>query len=291
MLQRGDFGMAIDCLRKLLDAHGKYILNPELGQILLNIGLCHLGIEDYSTGFEYFTRARGLFERTLGTMHPETANAILHQAFIRGKQGDTVEAIQYYNLAKTVLNAALGGEDSNIFQISVQLVHLYLSNGNTQDAISLMDELNQNCRKLSEEAAALIYNELGNVMRQHGFTQEALDYYATALTMFESTQGPDSLEVARVHINLAGLHLIASDIQKANLHLINAKSIKDQYYEESHFEMAVVFELFAELYVKQGRPYEARNMYTKTLAIYEASGSKKKGEIKQKLAMLRTMKK
>lgn len=55
--------------------------------------------------------------------------------------------------------------------------------------------------------------------------------------------------------------------------------------------MAVVFELFAELYVKQGRPYEARNMYTKTLAIYEASGSKKKGEIKQKLAMLRTMKK
>lgn len=94
-----------------------------------------------------------------------------------------------------------------------------------------------------------------------------------------------------MHINLAGLHLIASNISKANLHLINAKSIKDQYYEESHYEMAVVFELFAELYVKQGRPYEARNMYTKVLAIYEASGSGKKGEIRQKLAELKSMKK
>jgi hypothetical protein len=72
-------------------------------------------MENYEMAFDYFSKARGLFERTLGTMHPETANAILHQAFIRGKEGKTVEAIQYYNLAKTVLNAAMGGEDSNVY--------------------------------------------------------------------------------------------------------------------------------------------------------------------------------
>jgi hypothetical protein len=110
-------------------------------------------------------------------MHPDTANAILHQAYGCGRQGNTVEAIQYYNLAKMVLNAALGGEDTNVFQISVQLVHLYLSNGNTADAIQLLDEVNTNVRRLSEETAALVYNEMGNVMRQHGFTQEAMDYY------------------------------------------------------------------------------------------------------------------
>lgn len=52
-----------------------------------------------------------------------------------------------------------------------------------------------------------------------------------------------------------------------------------------------MFELFGELYVKQGRPYEARNMYGKVLTIYEACGNSKKSEIRQKLAELKAMKK
>jgi predicted negative regulator of RcsB-dependent stress response len=55
--------------------------------------------------------------------------------------------------------------------------------------------------------------------------------------------------------------------------------------------MAIIFELFGELYTCQGRPTEARNMWQKVVKIYEAYDSPKRAEIVRKLASLKSQRK
>jgi tetratricopeptide (TPR) repeat protein len=159
--------------------------DPMVAEHLLLLGTAHYGRERYLDGESAFSRARSIFEQSLGPNDLDTARAVLHLAWV------------YLPLARH-------DEAEPLFQHALKVF-------NEKDA--------------SGSNSGVALNGLGLVRNARGLYLDAIPFFEEALKIFERVHGPDCIDCARVLLNLAVSLQHTGDNRRAERALNRARRI------------------------------------------------------------------
>jgi tetratricopeptide (TPR) repeat protein len=223
----------------------------------------HYAKKSYEEALKIFKTSKLLCEE-LHIKNAEYGNILLHIGKIKSMQNNLQEALNYFKSADKVLKNI---DKQSSVEAVLSILGVYLAQGNTIKAWEVLKEIET--QNYSPMVNATAENELGNLLREFGYNSEAMKYYNSSLKKYSVLKGAQSLEVARIQLNIGSLYILQGKYSQAYNHLNIAKDIKLQYFPDNHKEMALVYEEIGKCLTLLGKKYFGGNMIEKARKIYE----------------------
>ncbi len=232
------------------------IFHQGTARICVSLALFQRDVGDLPTAIDLMSKAHGVFESTLGSEHPQVAEAIEGVGSMLGMQGDLTEAIKLTERALAIKQKALGEEHTSVAQTLSNLGLLLKQAGDLGGAMAIYKQaltiLETNNAAETVPAAACLGN-IGSLYYAGGNPSLAAAFLERALSIEETTYGDRHPHLLPTLNNL-GLALI--DLHRhheAMLRLARAMAIAKQWFGEKDFRTAQAFENFAALMYAMGK--------------------------------------
>jgi tetratricopeptide (TPR) repeat protein len=165
----------------------------------------------YIEALECYKKARTIYERVLGTDHPDTATTYNDIAGVYYSQGEYARALEWYEKARTIKERVLGTDHPSTATTYNNIALVYYSQGEYARAL----EWHEKARTIYERvlgtdhpSTATTYDNIAGVYYSQGEYAEALEWYKKALTIYAKAFGENHelTEIVRDRIKrLSGL--------------------------------------------------------------------------------------
>jgi len=242
----------------------------------LSVGLTLDALADSRLAVKYLRQSRGIDARDRSKV--EYVNAS-----IEGSVGDISKAIKYFE--KTV------DEDPNYFIAVARLAELYAETGNIEGALRFKDKLEKLGigislrRRVTERAKASFKQRFAALNAQlaqmQGKLQEAEKFQRQAIAAEAPLREESSSR--RISSEYMGQYRLAMNLIKQG-RLLEAEAVAREAllnslgtYGKAHITTAAVAAGLAKVVLAQGRFGEAKELLSRSLAMYESLGLPKSG--------------
>eukprot|EP01017_Pseudomicrothorax_dubius_P026746 TRINITY_DN3013_c0_g2_i10.p2 TRINITY_DN3013_c0_g2~~TRINITY_DN3013_c0_g2_i10.p2 ORF type:complete len:344 (-),score=62.27 TRINITY_DN3013_c0_g2_i10:352-1383(-) len=131
----------------------------------------------WDDAIEYFTRGADSFERLKGPNNIHTANAFIELAQIRAFQGIYKKAIDLTESALTIYINLNGKDHSSTLRLYTNLIFLSLKLNSNEMIRYYIELISDILNEKEDEISFVLFNEIGNLLRQHKRQQDAITFY------------------------------------------------------------------------------------------------------------------
>ena len=101
----------------------------DAGTLMNNLANVYYIQGDYDKALEYYGKALAIYERVLGSEHPDTASTYNNLANVYYAQGDYEKALEYYGKALAIREGVLGSEHPDTARTYNNMAGVYYAQG------------------------------------------------------------------------------------------------------------------------------------------------------------------
>ncbi|XWK87591.1 MAG: tetratricopeptide repeat protein [Phormidium sp.] len=226
----------------------------------------------YSEAIPLAERIIAIFEKALGTEHPEITTFLNLLAILHQQQSNYAQAEPLYQRSLAISEKALGSQHPDVATILNNLAEMYRQMGNYTKA----EPLYQRSLAIWEKAlspehpnVAASLNNLAELYRQMGDYTKAEPLYQRSLAIREKVLGSEHSDVASSLNNLAELYRQMGKYTQAEPLYQRSLVILEKTLGSGHPNFAATVNNLAELYRQMGNYAQAEPLYQRSLAILE----------------------
>eukprot|EP00743_Colponemidia_sp_Colp-15_P008481 GILK01009221.1.p1 GENE.GILK01009221.1~~GILK01009221.1.p1 ORF type:complete len:755 (+),score=159.48 GILK01009221.1:112-2376(+) len=282
------FNEAIEMYRKCFILREKVLgtANPLTANVLTLLGHAHIQLAEAKEGgpehrsvdailkqaVDFYERALAVRESIWGVQSAQTAEGHTHLGTTLAKQDKYEEAMEQLVTAKNILERLNNSTEytDELIQIDLLICETVHKLGDSHRALDLMNQLTYRMKsRIDHPNAGNLYNQMGNVLRQHCRDADALTYYIKAKQVYEETCGGGSLQVAPVLNNMGNIYLLKNMYREAFQCYSQAKAIRERLLGAKHVDTASCCVNLGFLYSKQQRVCEALEMFQSAKAVFD----------------------
>ena len=226
----------------------------------------------YAEAIPLAERIIAIFEKALGTEHPEITTFLNLLAILHQQQSNYAQAEPLYQRSLAISEKALGSQHPDVATILNNLAEMYRQMGNYTKA----EPLYQRSLSIWEKAlspehptVATSLNNLAELYRQMGDYTKAEPLYQRSLAIREKVLGSEHSDVASSLNNLAELYRQMGKYAQAEPLYQRCLVILEKTLGSGHPNFAASLNNLAELYRQMGKYAQAEPLYQRSLAILE----------------------
>ncbi len=247
--------------------------DADLGKEYNNIGYFIDGFfADSDLALEYYGKALAIWEKVLGTEHPDTATSYNNIGVVYKSMGDYDKALEYYGKALAICEKVLGTEHPSTATSYNNIGMVYDNIGDYDKALEYYDKdlaISEKVLGTEHPSTATSYNNIGEVYHTMGDYDKALEYHNKNLAIREKVLGTEHPSTATSYNNIGGVYHHMGDDNKALEYLDKALAIREKVLGTEHPSTATSYNNIGLVYSDMGDYYKALEYYGKALAIRE----------------------
>ena len=222
----------------------------------------------YCEAESYYKQLKLMYAKNYGVDHPGFAGCLKDLAFLYLKMTKYEEAEKLYNQAIVIYEKKLGKDCSEVADCLCGLSLLYhCMNKHEQSEVFCKKELS--IRENNGKADEVVYclKTYAFIVLLMGRYKEAESHYNRAMAIRVKELGPDHLDVADIHNDLAYLYMRMERYKEAESHYNRAMAIRVKELGPDHLDVADIHNDLAYLYMRMERYKEAESHYNRAMAI------------------------
>jgi tetratricopeptide (TPR) repeat protein len=242
----------------------------EAAELLNRAGLYLYDRGRYADAKPLWDRTLAIFEKALGTEHPDVATSLNNLALLYRTQGQYAEAEPLHQRVQVIREKAFGPEHPDVATSLNNLALLYWDQGQYSKA----EPLYKRALSIRERAlgpghldVATILHNLAGLYWDQGHYGKAETFYKLALATREKCLGPEHPDVATTLNNLAGLYRVQRQYSKAEALFYQALGIREKALGPKHPDVATSLNNLALLHQSQYQYAKAEPFYERALSI------------------------
>ena len=242
------------------------------GVLFNNMAGVYYAQGDYGKALEYYGKALAIFERVLGTDHPDTATTYNNMGSAYRAQGDYEKALEYYEKALAISGRVLGTEHPSTATTYNNMALVFRAQGDYAKALEYYGKalaIRERVLGAEHRSTATTYNNMALVYSDQGDYGKALEYYGKALAIRESVLGTDHPDTAATYNNMALVYDAQGDYGKALEYYGKALATSERVLGTDHPDTATTYNNMAMVYHAQGDYGKALEYHGKALATSE----------------------
>jgi tetratricopeptide (TPR) repeat protein len=219
-----------------------------------------------------YLRALAIWEKTLGSDHPDFASGLNNLALLYKSQAKYNEAEPLYQRALGISEKALGPDDPKVATNLNNLAVLYDNQGKYSTAEPLYKRslaIREKALGPDDPKVATSLNNLAMLYYNQGKYSEAEPLYKRSLAILDKTLGPGHPNVAGGLNNLAALYATQGKHSMAEPLYQGSLAIRMKALGPDHPDVAQSLNNLAELYDNQEKYSDAEQLFRRALAIWE----------------------
>ncbi len=261
------FSSAIELLKAQLGEN-----NPDIADVLLEIGKVNYEKCEYNEAMERFEQALAINLVTTGENSLETADCYTYIGNVYLDRGIFDAALENHQKALSIKQQIYGEEHSYIASSLLAIGKTYLNKGEYLLALEYTEQALSNRRTLlgedhPETAESLVL--LGTIYKEKGEYGHAIEEYETALRIFRRIKGEKHPETANCLNNCGVAHYYNNNVAKAMEYYDLAMQVWIEVFGERHKLVASGYNNIGSIYCKQGDFIKALDLYGKSLQIWK----------------------
>jgi eukaryotic-like serine/threonine-protein kinase len=245
----------------------------EAAAIHNNLGGALLEAGDHTGAHQQFEAARALWHDAFGAAHPDLAHAWTNLGVVAEAAGDYEQAREHHEQALDMLARTLGPRSEPVARAALNL-------GTTLYRAGAYDQARMQFEAAIEvfETGPVAPPELGNAcvglalieVDQDRLT-EAEFLLQRALTVWETSLGPDHPRVAVVLGNLGDVAMRLGRLEQATVYLTRAIVLKERGLDEDHPSLAFPLTVLGKVLIERGDAAAARLQLERALSLRETN--------------------
>ena len=266
------FTPLIPHLAEIATALTDYLINDDLIQPYIRIGIFCQGQANYKQAEPWLEQCRRVAENRLGENHLYVAVSLNNLANLYEAQGRYLKAEPLYLRSLDIRESQLGANHLDVAASLNNLANLYELQGHYSKAESLcVRSLAIHKQQLPKNHPEMVHilNNLAELYRVQGHYDKAKLKYLRVLAILKQHGGKEHLFMASTLNNLALLYEFQGDFCKAKLLCERALTIRRQHLEETHPDVATSLFSMAAIHRAQGFHEEALPLLKQALDIDE----------------------
>ena len=233
------------------------------------------GIQYYNQGnyertIECFLEVKNIYERTLGTDHPDYATSLNNLGLIYDSMGDYAQAEWYYREAKSICERVLGTNHLSYATSLNNMGLLYKNMGDYvqaeryyRESLSIIEHL----LGKDHPSYTTLLNNLGAFYQNIGDYAQAERYYRESLSIREHILSANHPSYATSLNNLGSLYNNMGDYIQAERYYLESHSIIESVLSKDHPNYAASLNNLGVLYSGMGDYARAERYYLEALSI------------------------
>ena len=189
------------------------------------IGNLHLSAGNLKQAEDYISHATSIREHDCGVNHVDTGFCYLSMGNIRQQAGDFEEALHYYNTVKDIFEEHFGEKHPDTLLVYENMASVLMSMGNGNAALDWLFKVVNAQQELAQHPSlAILFNTIGNILRQQARNDEAFEYYQKARSIFEKVYGFEHEWNAVIYTNIGHLYFSSFQNKTNDVEMIKALS-------------------------------------------------------------------
>jgi tetratricopeptide (TPR) repeat protein len=244
----------------------------ELGHLFNQTGVYSLARGVYTLAETFLSRSLEIWERQLGTNHPDVATSLNNLASLYKSQGRYSEAETLHLRSLEIRECQLGTNHPDVALILNNLALLYTDQGRYSEAETLhlrSLEIRECQLEADHPHVAQSLNNLALLYTDQGRYSEAETLHLRSLEIRECQLEADHPHVATSLNNLASLYESQGRYSEAETLHLRSLEISERQLGADHPNVATSLNNLASLYESQGRYSEAETLHLRSLEISE----------------------
>ena len=237
---------------------------------LNQLGFIHNFLGHYAEAESLFQRSLSIWEKQLGSDHPDVATSLNNLALLYRSQGKYAEAEPLFRRSLSILEKQLGADHPHVASSLNNLAALYEAQGKYAEAEPLFRRSLSIWEKqlgADHPDVATSLNNLAALYEAQGKYAEAEPLYRRSLSIDEKALGSDHPEVATDLNNLAELYRTQGKYAEAEPLYRRSLSIKEKQLGSDHPSVATSLNNLGSMYYQQGKYSEAEKLLSRALTI------------------------
>ena len=229
--------------------------HPELGKILVNIGILHARLGEYPAARTFLERALEISRRTLPPGDPNLGFSLVNLGNLDSLLGDHETALARQEEALRLWTAAWGAEHPHAVSALVSVGSSLSQLGDYAGAIEKYRQAIPLQRKTlgdTNPAVARTLTSYAELLRITGQHDEALRLLEEAIAIYSSASGPDTPELKSPLVNLAALRFDRHEYAACAASLEKARAVVENKHGPDHPELQLVYENLAQVRLRMG---------------------------------------
>ncbi|MCA9216223.1 MAG: CHAT domain-containing protein [Planctomycetales bacterium] len=192
--------------------------HPGQGRTTETCGLCDMMLSRKADAANQLRAAVEAFEQALGSHHPRTMLSRSHLAYLLSSMGKHDESLELLQLVRPFNQAHFGPNHLNTLKANlfsgVDLIH----SGDVVRGIAVIQQTTQMAKSALGEHhlfVASCLSHLANGLRIQAQYDDAADAFADALAIYSKKLGPNHMQTAKLHWNLAFVQFLQEEFADA----------------------------------------------------------------------------
>ena len=234
----------------------------------------HTATGEYAAARTYMERALAIWEKALGSDHPQVGTGNNNLAALLQDTGEYAAARPYLERALIIDEKALGSDHPSVATDLNNLGQLLQATGDYAAARPYMERalaIDEKALGPDHPSVAIRLNNLGQLLKATGDYAAARPYLERALIIDEKALGSDHPSVATDLNNLGQLLQATGDYAAARPYMERALAIDEKALGPDHPSVAIRLNNLGQLLQDTGDYAAARPYMERALAIVEAS--------------------
>jgi CHAT domain-containing protein/tetratricopeptide (TPR) repeat protein len=251
---------------------GGNFTESDLALFVFDLGRLYANGSDRQKARPLIERSLSLFEGSVGSDHPWTADALNQLGVILTSEGDFVRADALLYRALAIQERVLGPDDVEVGRTLRDLGSLLERRGDLTKA----EEMALRALAILEKAegrprllAGTVLNNLGVIYLGRRDYKRAGEYLERGLPLMEASYGADSIFVAIPLQNLGIIAREAKDYAKAEGYYLRALKAREKHLGPEHPDIAATFINLANVYRSKGDVPLALETHLRALRMFE----------------------
>jgi tetratricopeptide (TPR) repeat protein len=227
---------------------------------------------DDSLTLECLIKSLVIWERVLGTEHPDTAASYNNIGCTYNSMGDYPKALEYHLKALAIRERVFGTEHPETAVSYINIGDTYDSMGNYPKALEFYLKtlaIHERVLGTDHPDTATSYNNIGITYRSMGNYPKTLEYFLKALAICESVLGTGHPDTATSYNNIGVTYYSMGNYPKALEFYQKVLAIRERVLGSEHPSTATSYNNIGLTYNSMGNNPKAVEYFQKALAISE----------------------
>ena len=234
------------------------------------IGFGYNSEGQYQEALKRYRKALAIYNKVLGTEHPDTAATYNNIAGVYLNQGEYAKALEWYRKASAIYERVLGTKHPDTASTYNNIAGVYDNQGEYARALEWYRKalaISEKVLGMEHPNTAINYNNIAMVYNNMGEYDKALEYYRKALAISEKVLGTKHPNTASTYNNIALVYNNQGKYDKALEWNRKALGIREKVLGMEHPSTATTYNNIAMVYNNQGKCDKALEWYHKALII------------------------
>ena len=273
--QVGNPGQALELDRWAVEQRERHQPDSQALAIAYNnLGKTYDDLGDHKQALEYKLKALAIFERVLGSNHPDIAAIYNNVGYTYDELGDHKQALVYTLKSLVICERVLGMNHPGLAIGYNNVSFTYYAQGNYEQALEYQMKalaILERVLEADHPDLATSYDNVGSTYDELGDHKQALEYKLKALTIRERVLGADHPDLATSYNNVGSTFNALGDHKQALEYQLKALSIWERVLPRNHPNLALSCNNIAWIYRSLGKSEEAASYMRRAAEIINRS--------------------